>query len=137
MNERRYERMHEWMYERMNDAYMNICMNLWRIYELMYPSVILKIVLSYYIVFLIVVCMNVCMNACRYIFQGVNRIPLYPNDPDRQDEVDYTPFPQKLRIPGLNRTPTIYELFESNIDPMIRLGHKQGLQPSGWITHRS
>lgn len=73
------------------------------------------------------------MNACRYIFQGANRIPLYPNDPDRQDEVDYTPFPQKLRIPGLNRTPTIYELFESNIDPMIRLGHKQGLQPSGWI----
>lgn len=26
-----------------------------------------------------------------------------------------------------------YELFESNIDPMIRLGHKQGLKPSGWI----
>ena len=72
------------------------------------------------------------MNSCRYIFQSMNRRKVKPNDPD-DDEMEIEVFPRHLTIPGLCRQSTLFPLFESNIDPMIRLGHNAGLQPSGWL----
>lgn len=72
------------------------------------------------------------MNSCRYIFQSMNRCKLHPDDPNN-DEVEIEVSPKAIRVPGLTRNAFVFQLFESNIDPMIRLGHKQGLQPSGWL----
>ena len=72
------------------------------------------------------------MNSCRYIFQNMNRRKVKPNDPD-DDEMEIEVLPKHIKIPGLCRQSTLFPLFESNIDPMIRLGHNAGLQPSGWL----
>lgn len=72
------------------------------------------------------------MNSCRYIFQDMNRRKVKPNDPD-DDEMEIEVLPKRIKIPGLCQKSTLFPLYESNIDPMIRLGHNAGLQPSGWL----
>lgn len=43
-------------------------------------------------------------------------------------------FEKPIHIPKLNNKPTLYQLFESNIDPYIRFMHIAEIQPCGWIS---
>ena len=67
------------------------------------------------------------MNQCRYIFQKVN----WKVKPDGEKDMEVTPL--GFSINGLTRGKFIFELFESNVDPMIRMSHKRKIEPSGWV----
>jgi DNA polymerase elongation subunit (family B) len=41
--------------------------------------------------------------------------------------------PKKLTIFSIKKSPFCYELFENNIDPMIKLIHHKNINPVGWI----
>ena len=71
-------------------------------------------------------------NMCRRIFQNVKITPLYPDNPDN-DEKEFKTSPKSVFIPGLTQRAHLFELYESNVDPMIRLGHLRNIFPSGWI----
>tara|TARA_B110000881_G_scaffold75674_1_gene65916 strand:- start:3027 stop:7061 length:4035 start_codon:yes stop_codon:yes gene_type:complete len=72
------------------------------------------------------------MNMCRKIFQNLIITPRYP-DKEGNDEKDFRYMAKETYIRGLTSKPIVYELFESNVDPMIRMGHLRDISPSGWV----
>jgi len=75
------------------------------------------------------------MNTCRYIFQKCDKILMNAKEvkANHDAEFEYRSSPRKVRIPGLNQRPFLYELYESNIDPLLRLAHLREISSSGWI----
>ena len=41
--------------------------------------------------------------------------------------------PKKLTIPGIINKPTVYELYENNIDSLLKFIHHKHIKPSSWI----
>lgn len=70
---------------------------------------------------------RLCMNRCKKQFQQYIQ---------GETESDWKIIARELSLP-VQRRPTIYSMYESNIDPILRCIHKQELFPSGWasVTH--
>jgi len=66
-------------------------------------------------------CMNICKKQFQRYVQG-------------ETETDWRVEAKELSLPPMFSTPTIYSMYESNIDPILRCIHQQELFPSGWVT---
>jgi len=65
--------------------------------------------------------MNICKKQFEVYIQG-------------ETPTDWKVEPRPLSLPPMFSKPTIYSLYESNIDPILRCIHQQELFPSGWIS---
>ena len=66
-------------------------------------------------------CMNICKKQFQRYVQG-------------ETETDWRVEAKELSLPPMFRKPTIYSMYESTIDPILRCIHQQELFPSGWVT---
>ena len=64
------------------------------------------------------------MRCCSYQFTSKH----YNREKDRT-----TRKPKPIMVPGLNKKPYYYNLYESNIDPLLRFIHIKDIFPCGWI----
>lgn len=64
---------------------------------------------------------NVCKKQFQEYIQGTK-------------ETDWKVIPRELYFPSFMKKPMIFDMYESNIDPVLRCIHIQEIAPSGWIS---
>ena len=62
----------------------------------------------------------------------LNKISISNLEPE--DWSDRRVKPKKVEVPQLlSKNKVIFDLYETKIEPMLRLGHIRKIQPAGWV----